>query len=61
MCEQTDEEPQMEKRAVVVIGKTPSVHSGKPCEMIKNGEAILSSEEELNAACNGKCNGKCKQ
>ena len=61
MTEETNEEPQMEKRAVVIIGETPSVHSGKPCEMIKQGEAILACEEDLNAACNGKCNGKCKQ
>lgn len=67
------EEPQMEKRGVVVIGVTPSVHSGLPSEMIKQGEAILKSEvcipcgtKVSSAVCGlcwpqGACNGACKK
>ena len=55
-------EPMMEKRGMVEVGVTPSIHSGKPSEMIKQGEAILSCEDELDVACDGSCGTcKCKQ
>lgn len=45
----TDEEP-MVKNGRVEVGKTPSVLSGKPSEMIKKGEAITKDEKDLEVA-----------
>ena len=38
----------MVKNGRVEVGKTPSVHSGAPSEMIKQGEAITQDEENLD-------------
>lgn len=46
MIEDSDEG--MVKNGRVEIGKTPSVHSGIPSDMIKAGEAITFSEENLD-------------
>lgn len=34
----------IEKQAVVIIGTTPSVVSGRASEMVKNGEAVCRNE-----------------
>jgi hypothetical protein len=39
----------MVKRGRVEVGLTPSIHSGKPSEMVKKGEAITKDEEALDA------------
>lgn len=56
-------ESSMIKSGVVVVGVTPSAQSGKPSEMIKEGEAILEEEQELHLRpkCNCKCDGSCKR
>lgn len=36
----------MVKTGRVEVGVTPSVHSGEPCEMVKNGEAIREDEQD---------------
>lgn len=53
----------MVKSGVVIIGVTPSAQSGKPSEMIKEGEAILNNEQDivLKPKCNCKCDGSCKR
>jgi len=40
----------MEKNARVEEGKTPSVHSGRPSETTKDGEAICKDEMEKEAS-----------
>ena len=35
----------IEKRAVVVVGITPSIESGRASELIKNGEAVCCDEQ----------------
>jgi hypothetical protein len=49
MTENTDEVG-MVKNGRVEIGKTPSVHSGEASEMIKAGEAITRSEEDMDVS-----------
>lgn len=34
----------MIKEGVVVLGKTPSVESGRPSDMIKDGEAVRADD-----------------
>lgn len=46
----SEQQPFMEKRAVVQVGVTPSVHSGKKSEDIKDGEAVTYEELEKIAA-----------
>jgi hypothetical protein len=50
----------MEKNARVEIGKTPSVHSGRPSETEKDGEAICEDEMKKSAVYNedGDCVGE---
>lgn len=43
-----DNEEGMVKNGRVEVGKTPSVHSGEPSEMIKSGEAITFNEEDMD-------------
>ena len=45
-----DSEEGMVKTGRVEVGKTPSVHSGEPSEMIKAGEAITFNEEALDVS-----------
>lgn len=40
----------MEKNARVEIGKTPSVHGGRPSEVFKDDEPICKDEIEKKAA-----------
>ena len=40
----------MEKNARVEKGKTPSIHSGRPSETEKDGEAICEDEMEKDAS-----------
>ena len=40
----------MVKTGRVEVGVTPSVHSGKPSQMVKEGEAITEDEEELTVS-----------
>lgn len=40
----------MEKNARVEIGKTPSVHSGRPSDTEKDGEAVCQDELEKKAS-----------
>ena len=40
----------MEKNARVEVGKTPSVHSGRPSEEEKDGEAVCKDELEKKAS-----------
>ena len=53
----------MVKSGVVIVGVTPSAQSGKPSEMVKEGEAILNNEQDLalKPKCNCKCDGSCKR
>lgn len=37
----------MIKNSRIEEGKTPSVHSGRPSQMIKKGEAICEDEQTL--------------
>jgi len=39
----------MEKNARVEEGKTPSIHSGRPSETTKDGEAVCGDELEKKA------------
>lgn len=62
--ESNNEATFMEKRGVVSVGVTPSVHSGMPSDMLKQGEAICRDETSLKVktskSCNCKCDGSCK-
>ena len=40
----------MEKKAVVEVGVTPSVHSGKKSDTIVDGEAVCSDETSKKAS-----------
>ena len=42
----------MEKNARVEVGKTPSVHSGRPSDTEKDGEAVCGDELEKKASLN---------
>lgn len=46
MTAEDDNEEGFVKCGRVLVGVTPSVHSGRPSEMIKSGEAIAKDEED---------------
>jgi hypothetical protein len=52
MTQSNDDSPGMVKTGQLVVGITPSVHSGGKSELIKYGEAILKKEARLKTALN---------
>jgi hypothetical protein len=45
----------MEKNARVEVGKTPSVHSGRPSELEQGGEAVCRDELQKKASLTPIC------